>query len=372
MSATNSESGRLVDFELHETRITEKTIWRFVTLHDNKGNTGHGEFSYDGAPVDILDQANAFISPLLGLPANGDSLADSGARLDFEDLMQATLFSAVEQALVEIEAKAVRLPLWRYLGGRNGNVEIPLYANINRRTVDRSPEGFAQSAADAVASGFSWIKIAPFDGVTPQTVEGDITITEGLARIKAVRSVIGDRFLMVDCHWRFSADRTMSLMGELSASQICWLECPIVESENQLDAMIAIRNSANANGMQLAGLESFAGWEQFRPYVEAGAYDVVMPDIKHCGGHRAFQEIAKNTAIFGVGVSAHNPSGPVAHLASLHATAAIGAPEPMEIQFDESLRFFELTGPSPPAVSGRSKLPSGVGLGARLATSTHV
>ncbi len=363
----DSRVGRLVDFDLKEVRISEKTIWRFVILYDDMGNSGHGEFSYDAAPNNILDHANSFISSLTHRPMNVDSLSDIAVELDFTDLQQATLFSAVEQAMMEIEAKAAHLPLWRYLGMSNVDIEIPLYANINRRTVDRSPEGFAKSAAKAVASGFSWIKIAPFDGVSPATGNQDQSVVDGLDRIRAVREQIGERFLMIDCHWRFSPQHILDLLSELSKSQICWLECPIAESLDNLGDAVAIRNSANAHGMRVAGLETHAMWEHFQPFIEANAYDVVMPDIKHCGGYRAFLDIARNAMNLGVGVSAHNPTGPIAHLASLHATAAIGAPEPMEVQFDESPRFFDLTEPAQPPLAPSFRLPSGTGLGARLA-----
>ncbi|MEM7462746.1 MAG: enolase C-terminal domain-like protein [Pseudomonadota bacterium] len=363
----DSRVGRLVDFDLREVRISEKTIWRFVVLHDDMGNSGHGEFSYDSAPENILVQASKFISSILDRPATGDSLAAIGADLNFMDLVQATLYSAVEQALLELEAKSAQVPLWKYLGGRNGKIEIPMYANINRRTVDRSPEGFAKSAAKAVASGFSWIKIAPFDGVSADTDNRDRIVFDGLDRINAVRAEIGNRSLMIDCHWRFSPQNLLDLLSEFSKSQICWLECPVAETLDNLSDAVAIRNSANSYGMRVAGLETHAMWEHFQPFIEANAYDVVMPDIKHCGGYRAFLEIARNAAEHGVGVSAHNPTGPIAHLASLHVTAAIGAPEPMEVQFDESPRFFDLTEPVQSSLAPTSRLPSGAGLGARLA-----
>ena len=39
-----------------------------------------------------------------------------------------------------------------------------------------------------------------------------------------------------------------------------------------------LRGLANDHGLRLAGLEEGIGIDAFAPYVEAGAYDVVMPD----------------------------------------------------------------------------------------------
>lgn len=366
MAIQETDARPLRDFKLKEVRVSNKTVWRFLTLCDDLGRAGYGDFSYDGAPDDIADRTARFVNSLLGRPAHRNSLPNNWQSLFAAELPTATIYSAVEQALADLEAKVARQPLWEYLGGLPGDVEIPLYANINRRTVDRSPAGFAESAVRALECGFSHIKIAPFDGVSPVTHAADTMVSEGLDRIAAVRAVIGPNKLMVDCHWRFAPSQITALLGKLASLKVSWLECPIVESKSRIDDIVAIRNTANSHEMRLAGLENCAGWDGFRPYLEAGAYDVIMPDIKHCGGHAAFQEIAMRAREIDVAVSAHNPTGPIAHLASLHATAAIGAPEPLEIQFEESPRFYDLTVPPLPPLNGMARPPGGIGLGATL------
>ena len=51
--------------------------------------------------------------------------------------------SAFEQALWDILGKSLNVPVHALLGGACRD-EIRLYANINRATTDRSPEGFAK------------------------------------------------------------------------------------------------------------------------------------------------------------------------------------------------------------------------------------
>ena len=78
--------------------------------------------------------------------------------------------------------------------GKPQRTEIELYANINRGTLDRSPDAFAARATAAVAGGFDAIKIAPFDELrADQTdkAERQKAMTAGLARIAAVRTAIG-------------------------------------------------------------------------------------------------------------------------------------------------------------------------------------
>ena len=65
--------------------------------------------------------------------------------------------------VVERAAKRAGVPI-NVLLGKAVRKSVPVYANINRGARDRSPDGVAQSARSAVASGFNAVKIAPFDG----------------------------------------------------------------------------------------------------------------------------------------------------------------------------------------------------------------
>ena len=119
--------------------------------------------------------------------------------------------------------------------------------------------------------------------------------------------------------------------------------------------------------MRQAGLEQSIGWEVIRPYCEAGAYDVVMPDVKYIGGVHELQRVAACCADLGVAVSPHNPSGPISHAFSLQVSATLAAFDRLEMQFDESPLFDALVGaPFPPTVNGQAPLPSGPGIGVAL------
>src|SRR6187431_2531697 len=62
-------------------------------------------------------------------------------------------FSALEQCLYDLQGKLLGIPCWALFGGQL-QPWIRHYANINRATVDRSPEGFSKLAEPAVAAGF--------------------------------------------------------------------------------------------------------------------------------------------------------------------------------------------------------------------------
>ena len=314
-------------------RVTARTVWTFARLVAEDGFEGWGEASLEGRWAEVEAAIRAFPVPIaLGpIPAA---------------LVEAAAYSAVEQALWDLSARRAGRPLAELLGGARRN-PVPLYANINRGTTDRSPAGFAARAAEAVALGFGAIKIAPFDNMQ-----------EGYARIAAAADAIAGRAeLQVDCHWRFDEARAHEALGECARLGVTWFECPLPETPEHFAAIKRLRGTANAAGMRLAGAEQFIGAAGFRPLLRQGLYDVVMPDVKYAGGLAECLRIAELAASHGVACSLHNPSGPVCHAHSLHASAAMESNERLEYQHGETPRFYEIAPGLAAPVGGSAALP---------------
>lgn len=133
-------------------------------------------------------------------------------------------------------------------------------------------------------------------------------------------------------------------------------------------ALKRLRERANRHGMRLAGGENGVGREAFDPFLHQGAYDVLMPDIKYVGGFAEMHAVADMAARHNVAIAPHNPSGPVAHAASLHACAGLAGFTRLEMQFNESPLFDALVHPAlARPVAGRATLPDLPGLGIALA-----
>jgi galactonate dehydratase len=215
------------------------------------------------------------------------------------------------------------------------------------------------------------MKLAPFDGVVAEDAAVtpiEARIRAGLDRVFAVRATIGnDCALLVDCHWRFDALRASELIRELAAAAPYWIECPISEHPVHFADIARLRCLAHDNGTKLAGGERIVGPDQAEAMCGAMFYDVLMPDIKYAGGFRGMLAIADVCARHGVAFSPHNPTGPIAHLASIHACAAAPSLLWLEHQWAESPRFYELVrGDAAPLVDGAFVLPQTPGLGAAL------
>jgi galactonate dehydratase len=352
---------------LTHARISPKTIWSFITLTLADGTLGCGEASLMRSSADLDAPFRAARRALEGAPV---AAAHAYARDDAAaPLAVAAIAGAVEQAAQDAVARADRQSVVARLGG-DPAARIPVYANINRRTLDRTPAGFAASAAQAMQAGFTAVKIAPFDDVTPAIAtspEGRRFIDAGLARAAAVKATLGpERELFVDCHWRFPVAIAADVGDALAERGVTWFECPIAEAPDAIADLKRLRHRANVRGMRLAGLEELPSPAAFRPFLAAGAYDVVMPDVKYAGGLRGLLAVAADAHAHGVACAPHNPTGPVCHAASLVACAAAHLPL-LEHQFDESPLFFMLAGTSlPRPAGGTCALPAGPGLGVDL------
>ncbi len=358
---------------VHEIRVsvaevTPKTRWIFVELTADSGLRGTGEGTLTGQEDAVVQAVRQFAPSVFALTeASPDQLSAPA----LPGLAQAAAYSAVDQALWDVAAQQRGERLADALGLVQRS-SIPLYANINRRTLDRSPAGFAASARQAIAAGHAAIKVAPFDEATPDVRRAGalaVAIQPGLERIAAVRAEIGPRRLMVDCHWRLDEAAAETVIAAAAELKVHWVECPLPETPAQLAALARLRRRADRRGVLLAGCEQGIGTAGFEPFLRAGAYDVMMPDAKYVGGLAEMLRLAETMRRAGVAFSPHNPSGPVCHAVSLHLCGVAAGLHSLEVQYDETPLFDELVGQpqqETKCLDGVVGLPTAMGLGVAL------
>jgi galactonate dehydratase len=358
--------------------------WVFVRIH-GAGLTGLGEATHSSDDAALAHLVRSELAPqLVGrvLPSVSSAAEhrDPDALVrpwfaDVADRVRATAISALEQALWDLAARAAGLPLWRALAACGGNDDtgvgdvrtVPLYATLNRGIFDRSPEGFARAARQAVAEGFGAVKCAPFDGVAhggdQPAVERAASLDTAVQRVAAVREAIGPNAdLMLDCHGRLVEAEAAAIARRLERFHLRWLEEP-VPFEPDPSPLARVRRAVP---MPIAAGELMFGVERFRPLLEAGAVDVVMPDVKHCAGLAEGQRIARLAGEHDVAVAPHNPSGPISTLASAHLCAALTNAPLLEYAWGEVPWRASATLPAEAIVGGSLRLPGSPGLGAAL------
>ena len=314
----------------------------------------------------MTDELKAFFSVVQGRsPLDIAWYRQQGApRAAAGGLIAATAYSAIEQALWDVAGQLLNRPVHTLLGGRLRD-RLPVYANINRASTPRTPAGFAATAARAVAGGFRAVKLAPFDGFKRKDFSDPAKskpVADGIACIAAVREAVGDAVqVMVDAHSLFDVPLAIEVAHRLEPYRLTWYEEPV--APEMIAETVAIRRAIK---QEMAGGEILFQMKGFSPLCREHAVEVIMPDVKHCGGLLELTHIAALAAMEGVAVAPHNPSGPVSTAASVQVCAALPNFRLLELQWGEVPWRGELVVPAERFVHGEIAVPDHPGCGVTL------
>ena len=377
--AARAQAGRTVinRLEVFQIRVNKRGNWILPRLSTTNGLSGLGDASQSLNDPQCLAYLKQFADLLKGRPAFdvewfrkavAPILAKTGG---YGRTPAAVAASALEQCLWDIQGKALSLPAHDLMGGRI-QTRIRLYANINRSADPRDPQGFAAMAERAAADGFDAVKLAPFDdmphdlhvlpngGADRAAFEAEME--KGIACARAVRQTIGaTRDLLIDAHSHFTLSEGIDLMARMRPLNLYWLE--EVTPARKFEDLAIIRKAAP---MPTAGGEGVQGVEGFLAYIKAGAADILMPDVKVCGGMLELKKIAAMAEGAGLLCSPHGPASPIGNAAAAHVIATIPNFNILEFSYGEVPWRAELVDPPERLDKGALLLNRRPGLGHSL------
>lgn len=140
------------------------------------------------------------------------------------------------------------------------------------------------SLDELVAQAQRWVD-AGFPAVKVKIGKPDVR--EDVDRVTAVREVIGpDRELFVDANQRWEVDQAVSAVHALSHLRLGWLEEPL--RADDLAGYIELRDRVD---VPIALGENLHTVHRFQDFIDAGAVDVVQPNVVRVGGITPFLEI---------------------------------------------------------------------------------
>jgi mandelate racemase len=106
--------------------------------------------------------------------------------------------------------------------------------------------------------------------------------------------------LMVDYNQALSVDDALARGRALQSEGVAWLEEPIRHDDHPGNAAIA-----RALDLPLQIGENFNGAQDLERALDAGACDLVMPDVARIGGVSGWMQAAAIAAVRGVPMSSH-------------------------------------------------------------------
>ena len=201
-----------------------------------------------------------------------------------------------------------------------------------------------------------------------------VTVDRFLGLVREVAQAVDGRMeLMLDGNCRLTEEQALPIALELDRLGFAWFEEPIPHA--QIDAYARL---CAAVDIPITGGESFTTLEQFRPYLEKHAYDIVQPDAGICGITETMR-IAETAYRYGVDMCPHSWHNGLMGLANGHCVSALPTPHrlPSHLGFPPNvLELCMIQGPlqwdilaDPPSIdSGWLVFPDRPGLGVDLAS----
>jgi L-alanine-DL-glutamate epimerase-like enolase superfamily enzyme len=219
--------------------------------------------------------------------------------------------SGIDIALWDLLGKATGQPVGRLLGGRYRERVQP-YASL----LMQEPEPLADHLRALKAQGFRAFKIGwgPFGRCHAALDE---------AIVRAARDAVGaDSRLMVDAggsdaFWRQGFKWALRTARMLAAYDVAWFEEPL--KPDALEDYVHLRRRSP---VPIAGGEVLTRRQSFQPWLEAGALDVVQPDVTKVGGISEERRIAWMAQEHGVRFIPHGWNTAVGVAADLQLASA--------------------------------------------------
>jgi galactonate dehydratase len=269
--------------------------------------------------------------------------------------------SAIDIALHDIVGKALNVPVYQLLGGKQRDY-IPCFATVGMASSEKLIEG----AKLLVERGWNVIRT----GMAHPPTGNDHTLyepRESLALtaewLVKLREEIGSAPVVgIDFHHRLNVAETASFCQRMPSGTLDFLEEPI--RDETPEAYEALRRMVD---VPFAIGEEFASKWQFLPYIERGITDFVRIDVSNVGGLTEAMKVAGWAEAHYIELMPHNPLGPVCTAASVHMAAACANFFTLEVRTSptEQLGFFDETiFPVQLKLDGaRFPVPNGPGLG---------
>jgi len=207
----------------------------------------------------------------------------------------AMAISAVDNALWDLKARLLRVPLVSLLGAVRE--AVPIYGS----------GGFTSYSIPQLQKQLAgWIE----DGIPRVKMKVGRDALGDVERVKAAREAIGPfPELFVDANGAYSQKQAMQQAEEFAQADVSWFEEPV--SSDDLAGLHLIRNRTPA-GMEIAAGEYGYDCWYFRHMLESESVDILQADATRCGGITGFLQAASLCQAHHLPLSAH--TAPAIHM----------------------------------------------------------
>lgn len=229
----------------------------------------------------------------------------------------AAAISAIDIALYDIKGKALGVPVYELLGGRQRDY-VDCFASV--RFTDK--DELFQYSKTCVAEGWKVLRLAPAEfesGPNRDTFEPLESIALLSDWLVGLRKELGPSVIIgLDYHTRLSPPETSFFMNRMPKGTIDFLEEPIRdESPTAYESLRTMVDVPFAIG------EEFSSKWQFQPFLERNLTQYARIDVCNVGGLTESMKVAAMAETHYIDLMPHNPLGPICTAATIHLAAAV-------------------------------------------------
>ena len=288
-----------------------------VKVETDEGIFGWGESGLSGREKAVVGALEHYREFLIGRdPFRIGALWQEMYRSQYFEggrVLQAAI-SAIDIALYDILGKALGVPVYQLLGGKQRE-RIPTFAS----TTAQPGEAMIEQAKELMANGWIAMRLSPSGHGNPTLYEPREHIaTTAKWCVKAREELGGDAVLGIDYHHRLSVAEAASFCQKMPSGTLDFLEEPI--RDETPEAYEALRRMVD---IPFAIGEEFASKWQFLPFIERDIHQFNRIDICNVGGLTEAMKVAGWSEAHYVDMMPHNPLGPICTAATVHFAAAV-------------------------------------------------
>ena len=224
--------------------------------------------------------------------------------------------SAIDIALHDIKAKALNVPVYELIGGKQRDF-VPAFAS----TAAPPGEKMIDLAKELIEKNWKCIRLSPSQKPDHSEIiyEPREALSETAEWLTKARAELGNEIVLgVDMHHRLNVAEAASFCNKMPPGTIDFLEEPI-RDENPT----SYQSLRRMTSIPFAIGEEFASKWQFLPYIENDITQFARLDICNVGGFTEALKVAGWCETHYIDLMPHNPLGPICTAASVHLGAAI-------------------------------------------------
>jgi galactonate dehydratase len=290
-----------------------------IKIETDSGIYGWGASGLTGRELAVIGAIDHFRPLLIGQDAR-----NIGAI--WQDLYRGQYFeggrvltaaiSALDIALYDIKGKALGVPVYELLGGKQRDY-VECFASLRFS----SKEELISRAKILIKEGWKMLRLAPAEyeeGKFASVFEPRDSIAIIAEWLTELRKEVGTTPVIgIDYHHRLTVAETISFLQRMPVGTIDFIEEPI--RDETPEAYETLRKMTN---VPFAIGEEFASKWQFLPYIERGITQFARIDVCNVGGITEAMKVASMAESHYIDLMPHNPLGPICTAATLHVAAA--------------------------------------------------